>query len=89
MAIPLRHLPATTPAERRRAKLRVVPEPSRALGSGRHPRLVNVHPSSDDDGTWTCNCICGWNSKRLRFADSDAATRAGELHLRICKLIRR
>jgi hypothetical protein len=84
MAIEAKAIRAT--AQRPRlAVVRHSPEPE----TRRRARFVNVHPSSDEDGTWTCNCICGWNGRRLRFPREDAATRAGDLHLRVCPLLHR
>jgi hypothetical protein len=84
MAIEAKAIPEPAP----RLRLEVVrpgPEPE----TPRRARFVNVHRSAEPDGTWTCNCICGWNGRRLRFPHEDAANRAGELHLRVCAVLNR
>jgi hypothetical protein len=84
MAIEAKAIP-----ERARGPRLAVVRPQAEPETRRRARFVNVHPAAERDGTWTCNCICGWNGRRLRFPHEEAASRAGELHLRVCPLLHR
>ena len=38
---------------------------------------------------WTCGCMCGWSSRRLRLPTQDAAGQAAAMHVRVCRLLPR
>jgi hypothetical protein len=80
-------VPGRARPEKRQDRLRLVPQRNQLRRGDRQGRLVNVHRSADGDRTWTCDCVCGWSTNRLRFRHEGAAKHAGELHLQVCRLI--
>jgi hypothetical protein len=38
---------------------------------------------------WTCGCVCGWSSRRLRLPTQDAAGQAAAMHVRVCPFLSR
>ncbi len=89
MALEVRQPPAL-PVRAGRTQYQVAPERVRVPGGSGRARFVNVHPTAGDDGElWTCSCICGWNGRGLRFRHEAAATHAGALHMRVCRLLNR
>jgi hypothetical protein len=84
MAIELHRAPIV-PVKPRRTKLRLVPSPP---AERRKAEVVHVRPHPDASG-WTCSCLCGWSSRRLRLPDEEQAERTAALHVRICSLLNR
>ena len=89
MALEVRQPPAQ-PGSTGRTQYQVAPERARVPGGSSRARFVNAHAEAGADGeVWTCNCICGWNGRGLRFRNEEAATHAGALHMRVCRLLNR